>query len=66
MVGVDPEVMMMITTNKVTIHQHQSMVHLHGHHEVDRQDVVVVMDQWNNVRNPMINGVIVMIEPVIK
>jgi hypothetical protein len=66
MVGVDHEVMMMIATSKVTIHQHQSMVHLHGHLEVDRQDVVVVMDRWNNVPNPMRNGIIMMIDLVWK
>jgi hypothetical protein len=42
------------------------MVQLHGHLEVDRQDVVIVMDQWSNVQNPMINGVIMMIDLVFK
>jgi hypothetical protein len=56
----------MIIMNKVKIHQHQSMVHLRGHLEVDRQDVVVVVDQWNNVQNQMKNGVIMMIDLVFK
>jgi hypothetical protein len=44
-VGVDHEVMMMIIMKKMKIHRHQSMVQLHGHLEVDKQDVVVAVVQ---------------------
>jgi acetolactate synthase small subunit len=39
--GVDREVMMMKIMNRMKIHQHLQMVHLLGHHVVDKQDEVV-------------------------
>lgn len=64
-VGDDQGVMMMKTTNNGTIHRHQPMDQRHGHREVDRRDEAV-LDQLNNGRNQTTNGIITMIDLVIK